>query len=718
MNEESIFVAALEKFSPAERAAYVVGACAGDAILRRRVESLLRAHEKSGDLLDSPSHRPRSSTHFDVDSVAGEPTGLISESPGALIGPYKLIQVIGEGGMGVVFMAEQEAPVRRTVALKLIKPGMDTAQVVARFEAERQALAMMDHDHIAKVFDAGVAVSGRSFFVMEMVAGVPITEYCDQNHLTTSERLELFVTVCQAIQHAHQKGIIHRDIKPSNVLVTLQNGKPVPKVIDFGVAKATGQRLTEKSLFTAYGQMVGTPAYMSPEQASMSPLDVDTRSDIYSLGVLLFELLTGTTPIETARFRNAGLAEIERLIRDVESPRPSTRLSSLSERAPDVASNRGTDSGQLFRQLCGDLDWIVMKSLEKDRNRRYASPAALAEDVERFLRREAILARPPSGFYRFRKFIERNRAAVLAASAVAAALITGTAIATWQAVIATRAKDAAVAAATAERQAKKAALANETETQAVLNFLENQILAAARPRGRDGGLGPGVTLRAAIDAALPFVEKNFKDQPLTEARLRMTLGKSFWYLGDGKAAAAQYEPARAILAKTLGSDHRDTLQCLIQLGISYGMQGRIQESVKLYESILPICKARFGLDARETLNSMNNLAMGLYELGKLEDAMGIYQEALKIKKARFGPDDRTTLTTMTNLANVLHALHRAPPGIGEAFSSPVWSGRYRCAHGNAQRRRQFPRPRPLCRCAARRPGNSIEAHDRARRRPS
>ena len=347
--------------------------------------------------------------------------------------------------------------------------------------------------------------------------------------------------------------------------------------------------------------MVGTPAYMSPEQASMSLLDVDTRSDIYSLGVLLYELLTGTTPIEAARLREAGFAEIQRLIRDVEPPRPSTRLSSLGDSATVVAGNRATDPKHLSRLLAGDLDWIVMKALEKDRNRRYASPGSLADDVERYLRREAILARPPSTAYRLTKFADRHRGAVLAAAAVAAALLAGTTIATWQAVVATRAKHDALAAAAAERQAKQTAEAKEAETRAVLGFVENQILAAARPKGRDGGLGPDVTLRAAIDAAVPFVENSFKDQPLTEARLRMTLGNSFWYLGDGKAAEAQYEPARAILTRLLGPDHPDTLECLIQLGISYGMQGRIQDSVKLYEEILPICKARFGPDARQTL---------------------------------------------------------------------------------------------------------------------
>ena len=558
--------------------------------------------------------------------------------------------------MGVVFLAEQEAPVRRAVALKVIKPGMDTAQVVARFEAERQALALMDHDHIARVFDAGMTDGGRPFFVMELVDGVPITEYCDRERMTPNGRLELFVTVCRAIQHAHQKGIIHRDIKPSNVLVTLRDGKPVPKVIDFGVAKATEQRLTEKTLFTAHGQMVGTPAYMSPEQASLSLQDVDTRSDIYSLGVMLYELLTGTTPIETTRLREASFIEIQRLIRDVEPPRPSSRLSSLGDSATIVAGNRATDPKPLSRLLAGDLDWIVMKALEKDRDRRYASAGTLAEDVGRYLRREAILARPPSTAYRLTRFADRHRGAVLAAAAVSASLLAGTTIATWQAVVATRAGNDAMAAAAAEHRAKQAAEAKEAEARAVLGFLENQILAAARPRGRDGGLGPDVTLRAAVDAAVPFVESSFKDQPLTEARLRMTLGNSYQYLGDGKASALQYEPARAIRTRLLGPDHPDTLDGIIQLGISYDMQGRVRESVELYEAILPICKVRFGPDARQTLRCMNNLAMGLYVMDRLEEAMNIHREVLAISRARYGPDDRSTLVTMINLANVYHAL--------------------------------------------------------------
>ena len=417
MTERSIFLEALDIPGPAQRARYLDAVCGEDAALRERVNKLLAAHEAAGGILDRPA----------TDELPTDMYRPISETPGTLIGPYKLLQQIGEGGFGVVYMAEQQAPVRRMIALKIIKPGMDTREVIARFEAERQALAVMDHPNIAKVLDAAATESGRPYFVMELVKGVPITEFCDQNHMPAADRLKLFVTVCHAIQHAHQKGVIHRDIKPSNVMVTLHDGMPVPKVIDFGVAKATALRLTEKTLFTAYGQMVGTPAYMSPEQAEMSGLDIDTRSDIYSLGVLLYELLTGTTPIDSKRLRTAGYAEMQRLIREAEAPRPSTRLSSLGGEATILAGNRGTDPRRLVQLLAGDLDWIAMKALEKDRNRRYSSPGSFADDVGRYLRGEVIEARPPSTAYRLRKFVRRNRVAATVVAVLVVSLVLGVA---------------------------------------------------------------------------------------------------------------------------------------------------------------------------------------------------------------------------------------------------------------------------------------------------
>src|SRR5207237_743275 len=331
--------------------------------------------------------------------------GPPGEAAGTVIGPYKLWQQIGEGGMGTVYMAEQTQPVQRKVALKVIKPGMDSRQVIARFETERQALAMMDHVNIARILDAGATATGRPYFVMELVHGVPITRYCDDHRLTPRERLELFVPVCQAIQHAHQKGIIHRDIKPSNVMITLYDGKPVPKVIDFGVAKATEQKLTERTLFTQYGTLVGTLEYMSPEQAEMSALGVDTRSDIYSLGVLLYELLTGSTPLTHKRMKDAAYAEILRMIKEEEPPRPSTRLSDSGEALASISALRKTEPAKLTKLMRGELDWIVMKTLEKDRNRRYETANGLAADVQRYLSDEAVEACPPSAWYRFRKFL-------------------------------------------------------------------------------------------------------------------------------------------------------------------------------------------------------------------------------------------------------------------------------------------------------------------------
>jgi WD40 repeat protein/serine/threonine protein kinase len=398
---KSIFLAAVEAHAPEQWPAFLDQACSGDARLRAEVERLLRARSELGSFHDA--RRP------DPVTTAGEP---VSERPGTVIGPYKVMEQIGEGGMGLVFVAEQQHPVRRKVALKVIKPGMDTRQVVARFEAERQALALMEHPNIAKVFDGGQTASGRPYFVMELVKGVPITEYSDQNQVALRERLELFLNVCQAVQHAHQKGIIHRDIKPSNVLVVSHDGNPVVKVIDFGVAKAVGQQLTDKTIYTQFVQMVGTPLYMSPEQAGQSGLDVDTRTDIYALGVLLYEMLTGTTPFDKERFKEATFDEIRQIIREVEPPKPSTRISTLGNVASTVSTQRRTDPKRL-RQLCrGELDWIVMKALEKDRNRRYETASGLAMDIERYLHDEPVLACPPSAGYRLRKFARRNKPAL------------------------------------------------------------------------------------------------------------------------------------------------------------------------------------------------------------------------------------------------------------------------------------------------------------------
>jgi serine/threonine protein kinase len=458
----SIFCEARERYSSQERAAYLDEACHGDADLRARVEALLQAEPEIGNFLRSDASRPEPGRTVDTRAI---------ESAGTVIGAYKLMEQIGEGGMGLVFVAEQQHPVRRKVALKIVKPGMDTRQVVARFEAERQALALMDHPNIATVLDGGETSSGRPYFVMELVKGVPITEYCDQKQIPIRERLALFGHVCEAVQHAHQKGIIHRDIKPSNVLVMSHDGTPVPKVIDFGVAKAIGQQLTDKTLYTQFTQLVGTPLYMSPEQAGESSLDVDTRSDIYSLGVLLYELLTGTTPFDRERLSKASYEEIRRIIREEEPPKPSTRLSTLGRSGParqagpttatlaTIATQRQSDPKRLRRLFRGELDWIVMKALEKDRNRRYDTASALAQDIERYLHDLPVQACPPSALYRFGKFARRHRAALTTVSLVALALVAGAAVSIWLAVRATRAEALAQSRMLAESKRREQARA-------------------------------------------------------------------------------------------------------------------------------------------------------------------------------------------------------------------------------------------------------------------
>ncbi len=464
MSEEILFHQAIAK--PAdERSAFLDAACGGDTALRQRVEVLLGAHENADESFLKPPSLVPTIEH-----------SRITEQLGTVIGPYKLLQQIGEGGMGTVYMAEQTQPVHRKVALKVIKPGMDSRQIIARFEAERQALAMMDHVNIARVLDAGQTPpsppseggawgGGRPYFVMELVHGVPITKYCDDNHLSPRERLELFLPVCQAIQHAHQKGIIHRDIKPSNVMITLYDGKPVPKVIDFGVAKATEQKLTERTLFTQYGTIVGTLEYMSPEQAEMSALGVDTRSDIYSLGVLLYELLTGSTPLSHKRLKEAAFAEILRMIKEEEPPKPSTRLSDSGEALASISAQRQTEPAKLTKLVRGDLDWITMKALEKDRARRYETANGLARDVQRYLADEPVEATPPSAAYKLRKFLRRNRGPVLAAALLFLALVGGIVGTSLGLLEARRQSFAAEQAAQRERHANNVAQANARQAQ-------------------------------------------------------------------------------------------------------------------------------------------------------------------------------------------------------------------------------------------------------------
>jgi eukaryotic-like serine/threonine-protein kinase len=455
-----LFLHAVGKLTPEQWESYVAEACGGDAELAQQVGHLLKVHREAGSFLDRPAEAIGVTGAFAPEPEAQVPAVPLQERAGTIIGPYKLLQQVGEGGMGTVWMAEQTQPVQRKVALKLIKSGMDSRQVIARFEAERQALALMEHPNIARVLDAGTTASGRPYFVMELVKGVPITRYCDEHHLTPRQRLELFVPVCQAVQHAHQKGIIHRDLKPSNVLIAPYDGKPIVKVIDFGVAKATGRRLTEKTLFTDFGTVLGTLEYMSPEQAELNNQDIDTRSDIYSLGALLYELLTGTTPLDRARLKQGAFADMLRIIREEEPPKPSTRLSESKGSLPSISAQRQTEPAKLTKLVRGELDWIVMKALDKDRNRRYETANGFAMDVQRYLADEPVQACPPSASYRLRKFVRRNKRPVAAGVALATLLVLGIVGTSIGLAWALQAERAATDAAEAEGQQRQ-----DAETQ-------------------------------------------------------------------------------------------------------------------------------------------------------------------------------------------------------------------------------------------------------------
>jgi serine/threonine protein kinase/Flp pilus assembly protein TadD len=545
-----LFLQAVQLASPDARMDYLERACGGDQALRAEVEALLEANARAGSFLKAP---PPGLT-VTVDQP-------LSEQPGTVIGPYKLLQQIGEGGMGTVFLAEQTQPVQRKIALKLIKPGLDSKQIIARFEAERQALALMDHPNIAKVLDAGTTAaeprpsvsglgepltimrgSGRPFFVMELVKGVPITRYCDERRLTPRQRLELFVPVCQAVQHAHQKGIIHRDLKPSNVLVALYDGKPVPKVIDFGVAKATGPKLTEQTLFTEFGALVGTLEYMSPEQAELNQLDIDTRSDIYSLGVLLYELLTGTTPLGRERAKDAGLLEALRIIREEETPRPSARLSTVAE-LPSIAANRGLEPNKLSGLVRGELDWIVMRCLEKDRGRRYESASALAQDIERYLRDEPVHACPPSLWYRFRKFARRHQAGVRAGVLLFLMAVAGLSVGGW---LLWQEKERVEAARATEAEKRQLAEANVSLAMDTLDGLYLQAAESAslqEPRREKEYLA---WLRAALRFYEQFAATNSSD-PVA----RKEAGRAYRRAGDIYSKLGQHAQAEQAYGKSI-----------------------------------------------------------------------------------------------------------------------------------------------------------------------
>jgi serine/threonine protein kinase/tetratricopeptide (TPR) repeat protein len=597
-----------------DRAALLEEHCGDDPALRALVESLLERHD---DGMGSFLKPDPAANRIEVEE---EPAYAVSDR----IGSYLLRERIGGGGMGEVWMAEQTSPVRRTVALKLIKAGMDSRQVLARFEAERQALALMDHPYIAKVFDAGVTGRGRPYFVMEHVPGVPIVKYCDRHRLDTKERLELFERVCEGVQHAHEKAVLHRDIKPTNILVADVDGEPLPKIIDFGVAKATTQNLTEKTIQTALGQIIGTPEYMSPEQADLTGEDVDTRTDVYSLGVVLYELLVGALPFDPDELRRAGLEGILKTLREKDPPRPSTKISTLGERTTEIARARRTEPRRLAGELKGDLDWIVMRSLEKDRYRRYGSPRELAQDVRRHMSDQPVLARPPSAVYRSWKFVKRHRVGVGFAATILLAVGVGLVVITVQ--------KAEIAAA-------------RDEAMLVTTSLEEMLASLAPTRsGRD------VSLRETLDETAKTLGEKFRDQPLVEARLRHTVGNTYYALGEYGAAVEHLRRAVMIRCERLGEEDLGTLNARNDLANAYLGQGLSEKAETLARETLELARPVLGREHPETLTSMSVLASANWSQGRYEDAEALLRESLEIHRRVHGEEHTKTLKAMGNLA--------------------------------------------------------------------
>ena len=607
------------RLPPSERMEYLDRVCSKDAALCRKVQTLLEAHEQAGDFMGEPA----------ADLALA---GAGYEKPGDVIGRYKLLRQIGEGGCGVVFMAEQEEPVRRCVALKVVKPGMDTKSVIARFEVERQALALMDHPSIAHVFDAGTTLHGRPFFVMELLTGIKITDYCDRNSLTASDRLALFIQVCDAVQHAHQKGIIHRDIKPSNVLVaTGADGKAWPKIIDFGIAKAImGLQLTDKTLFTAAEMLIGTPAYMSPEQADFASVDVDTRTDIYSLGVLLYELLTGSRPFDTEQLLKSGLDEIRRVIREQEPVRPSTRLSRMPlADLTTVAQQRRSEPSKLVRAIRRDLDWIVMKALEKDRARRYATANGLAMDVQRYLANETISAGPPSHFYRFRKLVSRNRL-VFAGIGTAITFLVISLIFVSASLI-------------REQNAHR-------ETREVKLFLEDML----RSIGPSVAAGQDTTmLRGILDQTAARIGAKLADQPADEAELRTVIGQVYYELHAFDKAEDMYCGALLANRKLFGAESKEAAASLNLLGMALYKIRRLPEAAQAHMEALAIRRRLFGNENLDVAISMNNLAGVYRKMHREEEGEAMILDALRIRRKLLANDDLDTANALENLGLLL-----------------------------------------------------------------
>jgi serine/threonine protein kinase/lipopolysaccharide biosynthesis regulator YciM len=697
---KALFHAALDLPDPADRPAFLDRECGEDLELHRRLEALLAAHGRPASALERPLAGERDRATSIGDETASPPPAVVEgatasgSDPGptasfrpepaaspigtVLAGRYKLRQEIGEGGMGSVYLAEQTQPVKRQVALKLIRPGMDSKTVLARFESERQALALMDHPHIAKVLDAGTTETGRPFFVMELVRGIPLTDYCDRHRLGLSERLALVQQICSAVQHAHQKGIIHRDLKPSNILVESHDGHLVPKVIDFGLAKATsGMPLSEHSLFTALGSVAGTPLYMAPEQASFNAPDIDTRADIYALGVILYELLTGSTPIRRETLKQAALDEVLRVIREVEPPAPSSRIST-SAALPSLAAIRQIEPARLSQFVRGDLDWIVMKALAKERQRRYESAIALAQDLERFTHHEPVSAGPPTTAYRFRKFVRRNRPQVIAASLVFLALIAGIVGTTVGLLEARRQERLAVAEAHEKEKARQAETLQREQAERRLTQVAkaNEILGSSfkdlNPRSAEKEGKPlSALLGERLDQATAEIEGEAIGDPLAVARMQMTLGESQLGLGYPEKAIDLFTKARVTFGSQLGPDSPEALTVMSCLADSYRHAAKLDQALPLLEDTITLQKASLGPQHHDTLTSMNNLALGYRAAGELDRALALLEETLMLEKAGLGPDHTLTLITMNNLADAYRdagKLDRALPLLEQTFA--------------------------------------------------